>query len=226
MTDHTEAVLRVALISIVFFALHSLLVTDWFKRLAARALGPRLMRGWYRFFYTALSAIILVTCLWFIIKTPDYHIYRFPWWLAWPMHGVQLAGLLFGYLSYKQIRSGEFTGTAQVRRYLRGEDPGGDIEGMTGEGLASDGGYGVVRNPLYFAGIIIFAFQPTITRNWSTVSVLAILYFIWGALIEEKRMLKRYGEDYREYMEGVPLLIPGPRALLGWLKQPPKRNEQ
>ena len=223
MTGHAEAVLRVALLTMAFFALHSLLVTDWFKQLAARAIGPRLMRGWYRFFYTAMSALSLVVCVWLIIRTPDYHIYSFPSWLGWPMHGVRLAGALFGYLSYRQLRSGEFTGTAQALRYLRsktgGQEPAGDIEGLTGEGLIRKGGYMVVRNPLYLAGIVIFAFQPEITRNWFTLSVLSVLYFVWGALIEERRMLSRFGAEYRAYMKEVPLLIPRPAAVLRWLRQ-------
>jgi len=215
----SEAVLRVALITLAFFAIHSLPVTDRFKLLATRVIGSRIMRGWYRFSYTALSVLSLIAALWFIIRTPDRHIYSFPYWAGWPMHGLQLLGLAFGYLSYRQLNSGEFTGSAQVRRYLGGEEPSGDMEGLTGGGLIRKGGYRVVRNPLYLAGIMVFAFEPNITRSWLTVSVLSVMYFVWGAWIEQRRMLGRYGMEYRTYMREVPMLIPRPAAMLRWLRQ-------
>jgi len=217
--SHSESVLRVAIICVVFFTLHSLMVAGWFKSLAARALGPRLMRSWYRLTYTALSTLSLLICIWLIFRIPDHYIFGFPWWIAWPMHMVQVAALLFGYLSYRQLRTDEFTGKAQAARYLRGEEPAGDIEGLTEEGLTREGGYGVVRNPLYFAGMVIFAFEPNITRNWATVSVLAILYFIWGALIEEKRMQRRMGDQYISYKKDIPLLVPRPATAWQWLRQ-------
>lgn len=217
--SHTEAVLRVALPCLAFFLVHSLLVAERSKSLALRALGPRLMQGWYRLFYTAISVLGLITALWFILKVPDIHIYNFAPLIGWPMHAVQAAALAFGYLSYRQLRSGEFTGTAQAGRFLRGQKPGGDIEGLTGDPLLRKGGYAVVRNPLYLTGILVFVFEPNITRSWLTVSVLSVIYFVWGALIEERRMLNRFGNDYRAYMKEVPLLIPRPKALLGWLRE-------
>jgi protein-S-isoprenylcysteine O-methyltransferase Ste14 len=45
--------------------------------------------------------------------------------------------------------------------------------------------------------------------------VLADLYFIYGALVEQRRFLGRFGEEYREYMKKVPLLIPKPGILSG-----------
>jgi len=217
--SHLEAVLRVALICLAFFTLHSLMVAEWFKSLAARVLGRSLMQGWYRLTYTALSVLSLLICIWLIFRIPDHYIYSFPWWLSWPMHLVQLAALLFGYMSYRQLRTGEFTGRTQAGRYLRGEEQAGDMEGITDEGLTREGGYGVVRNPLYLAGIVVFAFEPDITRNWATLSVLAILYFVWGALIEERRMRSRLGDEYRSYMKDIPLLIPRPRQAWQWLRQ-------
>jgi len=216
--SNAEALLGVALPCIAFFLLHSLLVAGWFKSMALRALGPRVMSGWYRLLYTVVSIASLTVALWFITRIPDHHIYSFPRWIGWPMHALRLGGLLFGYISYRQLRSDEFTGTAQALRFLKGQEPGGDMEGLTGDKLIRDGGYALVRNPLYLAGIIIFIFQPEVTRTWLTVSVLSVGYFVWGALIEEKRMLRRYGEEYRDYMKEVPLLVPRPSDLTRWLR--------
>ena len=62
----------------------------------------------------------------------------------------------------------------------------GDAEGITQTRLVKTGVYSLVRHPLYLAGIIIFTFEPNITRNWLAVSILADIYFIFGAFMEEK----------------------------------------
>jgi len=68
--------------------------------------------------------------------------------------------------------------------------------------------YGIVRHPLYVAGLIIFTFSPNFTVNGLTITVLADLYFIFGMFIEERRFLKIFGEQYREYMTKVPRMLP------------------
>jgi protein-S-isoprenylcysteine O-methyltransferase Ste14 len=44
--------------------------------------------------------------------------------------------------------------------------------------------------------------------NGLTITVLADLYFIFGMFIEERRFLKIFGEQYREYMKQVPRMVP------------------
>jgi protein-S-isoprenylcysteine O-methyltransferase Ste14 len=58
------------------------------------------------------------------------------------------------------------------------------------------------------AGLIIFTFSPRITVNGLTITVLADLYFIFGMFIEERRFLKIFGDQYREYMKKVPRMVP------------------
>lgn len=206
-----EAVARVALICAGFFSLHSLLICESFKLMVERIVGARVMRGFYRLFYTLVSIASLSIAIWLIAQMPDQWIYRGPWWLRLPMHAVQLGAAAFAYRASRVISSAEFTGRAQAMRFIRGESVDGDTEGMSQMGFVKTGAYGMVRNPLYLAGILIFAFQPNLTRNWLTVSVMCIAYFIWGAWIEERRMLRKYGAEYEEYMRQVPRLIPGMR---------------
>ena len=58
------------------------------------------------------------------------------------------------------------------------------------------------------AGIIIFTFSPHLTVNGLTITILADLYFLFGMFIEERRFLKIFGEQYREYMTKVPRMVP------------------
>lgn len=78
--------------------------------------------------------------------------------------------------------------------------------------LISSGWYAFVRHPLYFLSLLFLALNPVMTSRWLTLTALAAAYFIVGALIEEQRLLKAYGDAYRTYRERVPFLLPDRRS--------------
>jgi len=195
-----------------FAFVHSFCVAENVKRLVARVMGVTFVQAFYRLLYSTFGFATTLLAVYLVTLIPDSEIFRSPHWLRWPMRGIQAFGLLIGAASFRVFDVGEFLGIRQAARHLKGLKPAGDMEGLTGNRLVTSGLYGVVRNPMYLGGILIFTFQPVITRNWLVVSALADAYFIFGALAEERRMLMRFGEEYRLYRERVPLLIPGPKA--------------
>lgn len=81
----------------------------------------------------------------------------------------------------------------------------------TPQALATTGWYGIVRHPLYLLSIIFMFSNPVMTVRWMILACIATLYFIIGALIEEKRLQKEFGEEYGRYREQVPFILPLPR---------------
>ena len=203
-----EAIGRVLLIFLSFAFIHSLCVTSFIKSQTQRLLGETFVKVFYRFIYTCFSVITLLIAIYFINMIPDVYLFRGPAWFRWIMHAIQIAGLIFGTLSFKVITSHEFVGITQAWRYITKKEVKGDAEGITQTRLVKTGVYGFVRHPLYLAGIIIFTFEPNITRNWLAVSILADIYFIFGAFMEEKRLIKIFGDEYIEYMKQVPMFLP------------------
>ena len=204
-----EAIARVSLICLGFALLHSFCVASWVKRLAGKVSGEAAVKAYYRLGYTCFSVVTLFIAIYLISLVPDADVWRAPVWLRWPMHALQASALIFASLSFRGFSSGEFLGMAQAWRYLRHGDVSGDVEGLTVSGLVRTGAYGIVRHPLYAAGIAIFTFQPVITQTWLTVSVFSIAYFIYGAYMEQGRLLKHFGQEYRQYMREVPMFVPG-----------------
>lgn len=199
-------------IIIIFFAfalIHSITVASWFKDLCRRVFGETFMRVWYRFLYTSVSGITAFAAIYLIIQVPDRVIWQGPLWFRLVMHAIQLAGFLFGVQAFQYLDKWEFMGFRQTWRYLARREVAGNVEGMTERELVTTGVYGIVRHPLYVAGLIIFTFSPQITVNGLTITVLADLYFIFGMFIEERRFLRIFGDQYREYMKRVPRMIPG-----------------
>jgi len=166
------------------------------------------MRVWYRFLYNTISIITVLAAIYLISKVPDRGIWTAPPGLRWVMHGIQFAGLAFGALAFEHMDTGEFMGFRQVWRYLTRKETVGNIEGLSSKELVRTGVYGIVRHPMYLAGLVLFTFSPIITVNGLAVTIMADLYFLFGAFIEERRFLAVFGDEYREYMKQVPRLIP------------------
>jgi protein-S-isoprenylcysteine O-methyltransferase Ste14 len=199
---------NILLIFLAFAFLHSITVARWFKHWCRRTFGDMFMRVWYRFLYTTVSGITSVIAFYYIAQTPDRVLWIAPSWLRWPMHGVQIAGFFFGVQAFQYLDKWEFMGFRQVWRYITKRETAGNIEGLTEKELVTTGVYGIVRHPLYVAGLIIFTFSPLITVNGLTITVLADLYFIFGMFIEERRFVRIFGDQYREYMKKVPRMVP------------------
>ncbi len=202
-----------ALIFLGFAVVHSTCVTLPVKSIMSRLLGEGLVRAFYRLLYTLFSVVTTMVTIWLIMQVPDEYLFRGPAWFRWPMHALQVLGLALGYFSFAPFDTLEFLGIRQAWEYLKGRPVGGDVEGIRINRLVTTGLYQIVRNPMYLGGVLIFTFEPNITRNWLTVSILADLYFIWGAWVEQRRMLERFGDQYRDYMKEVPLLIPTPHSI-------------
>jgi methanethiol S-methyltransferase len=200
--------IQVLLIFLIFALIHSVTVTQWFKHRCKKLLGDTFMRVWYRALYNAVSFVTLLIAIHFIAQVPDRRLWIAPFWVQWPLRLIQLAGLGFGTLAFEHLDGAEFMGFRQVWRYLSRRSVAGNIEGLTQKELVTGGAYGVVRHPLYAAGIVIVTFNPHITVNGLTITLLADLYFVFGMFIEERRFLTLFGDQYREYMKRVPRLVP------------------
>jgi len=199
---------HILLIFLAFALIHSITVAPWFKDLCRRAFGATFLRVWYRFLYTSVSAITAFAAAYFISQVPDRVLWQGPLWFRLIMHAIQIAGFLFGAQAFQYLDKWEFMGFRQVWRYLARKEVAGNIEGLTQRELVTTGVYGIVRHPLYVAGLIIFTFSPHITVNVLTITVLADLYFLFGMFIEEQRFLRIFGDQYREYMKRVPRMVP------------------
>jgi len=100
--------------------------------------------------------------------------------------------------------------------------PRKDASSSSSNRLVTGGCYRVVRHPLYLFSILFLLFNPVITTRWLILSALSSVYFIVGALIEERRLLAEHGEAYQIYQLTVPFMIPD----LSVLRRPPASNNR
>jgi protein-S-isoprenylcysteine O-methyltransferase Ste14 len=76
--------------------------------------------------------------------------------------------------------------------------------------LFTGGLHQFVRHPLYFG---TFLFLIGLALNWPLlknilVIGIIILYTLVGILWEEKKLLRQFGEAYKDYQQQVPMILP------------------
>lgn len=184
---------------LIYAAVHSVLASLGAKAWVRQHFGPVADR-WYRLAYNLFAVISGLPILVLLYILPDHLLYQiyFPWILF--TAAGQLTGVLIIVAGILQTNPWHFVGWQQILK------PNADI----GSPLITTGLYRWMRHPLYTGGLLLIWLVPTMTLNLLIIFICLTLYLIVGAKLEEKRLLREFGEEYREYQRRVPMLIPIP----------------
>lgn len=180
---------------VFYYVLHSVLASSRIKRAFEIWLGGRYR--YYRLAYTIFAAVGLVAILIFQ--------YTIETTLLWEPRAV--AYLAGGILAV----TGIIVMAICVKKYfyqLSGVQSVCDA-GPAGV-LRTDGIHQWMRHPLY-AGTLLFVWGLFIVfpyMNNLIAVVLLTIYVYIGIVLEERKLLIIYGEQYESYRRNVPMLIP------------------
>jgi protein-S-isoprenylcysteine O-methyltransferase Ste14 len=169
-------------------------------------MGEDRFPAFHRLLFTLYSAAATAAVLLYVRSLPDLPLYRIDEWIRFLFHGVQILGA--GLLLWTPWDMKEFVGLRQWERHRKGE---GEAQGRN-ERLFTGKGYGLVRHPLYLGCSLLLAFHPVQTRNSAATAVAVIAYFYIGTFFEERRLVRQFGEPYREYQQRIPRFFPLPRG--------------
>jgi len=195
-------VLRVVAAWAAFAAFHSLTVSEAYERRARRLLGDKTFDAYHRLAFTAYSAAAFSLLLFYLHFLPDRPLYRLEGTARLLFHAIQLGGFVF--LLWTPWDLKEFLGFRQWERSRRGES----LQPARNERLFTGKAYGLVRHPLYLGCSVILLFHPLQTRNGALSTAMIVLYFYVGTFLEERRLLRKFGDAYRDYQRNVPRFLP------------------
>lgn len=195
-------VLRVVSAWAAFAVFHSLTVSEGYERRVRARIGDEAFNAYHRLAFTAYTAAAFALVLLYLRTVPDAPLFRLEGIWRLLFHGVQLAGGAF--LLWTPWDLKEFLGFRQWERHRRGEPAAEEGPGRLFTGKA----YGVVRHPLYLGCSAILAFQPVQTKNGALSTAMIVLYFYVGTFLEEKRLVNKFGDAYRDYQRSVPRFLP------------------
>ena len=75
--------------------------------------------------------------------------------------------------------------------------------------LVTSGPYGLVRHPIY-SGILLAGVGTAVALSWSwlVAVLLAGIYFVYSAIVEERYLTRQFPEDYPNYQRSTKMLVP------------------
>jgi protein-S-isoprenylcysteine O-methyltransferase Ste14 len=197
--------LLLALLWAVYCAVHSALisipVTSWLRTVLASR-----YRFW-RLFFNIFSIVTLIPLVMYSHSVRFNSETLFSWSGYWRILQYCLIGLgvVLVVADARHYSMLQFLGIQQIRKES-------DRGAMTGSGnLDNRGVLGLVRHPWYLA-VFIFLWTSDLNVAAITVNLVLSAYLIVGTLLEERKLVIEFGEEYRRYQGRVSMFIP-----LKWL---------
>lgn len=180
----------------MFYSLHTILAASKLKRILEVKLGNAYK--WYRLFYSFLSIILFLGIVIQSLFIPNQILLPKSPFLIYIGYMLAALGTIIALKASKQISLSSFLGTNP--NHLS----------KTGEKLIISGWYSRMRHPLYLALILIFLgyffVAGTITSGIHLFCLL--IYLPFGIYYEEQNLIRLFGNEYRDYQQKVPSLIP------------------
>jgi protein-S-isoprenylcysteine O-methyltransferase Ste14 len=174
------------------FALHhSLFARLGVKAAVARWAPPELERALYTW---VASLLFLAVCVWWQPVDVTFYALSQPWRSA--AYVVQLAGVIMTIRSSACLDVLDLAGVRQVQRARNGTPPGHVP-------LKTNGVYGFVRHPLYFAWVLMVFAAPSMTGTRLVFAVLSTAYLAMAIPWEERTLVQVFGPEYEAYRRAV-----------------------
>jgi len=181
---------------IAFAVIHSLTASLPFKGMILRVMGSR-SEKYYMLAYSLISVLTVLPLVYLIYKYPGPILYIIPSPWRWFMVGGQLIGALIGARGLLDAPH-RFKIRAQLSAPNTPEAGSLNIQGI----------FRFIRDPFLLSGLIIIWLTPFMTVNLLVIYIFSTLYVYLGSLHVERRLVARFGDEYREYQERVHRIIP------------------
>ncbi len=189
MLETTEFIFRFT----IFVLIHSVLAMPSLKRRFGSGDGH--LSQYYRLYYNIVSIIVFSWVMASFRNSDVLYVVPGVWSLA--LYAFQFIFLVMLFVCITQTGVAEFLGVSGFRR-----------DSAKSQKLATKGLYQIVRHPLYLLSILFLISNPVITVRWLMLTFISSAYLLFGALIEEKRLLQQFGSEYSTYQRRVPFIIP------------------
>lgn len=186
-----------ALLSLAFFAQHSLMVRSSFKHRLARLVNP----DYHGALYAAASGVVLLglTLFWQAPPHGGIVLHGLPPAVAFALSILNAACFIWG---VRALGSFDMLGSAPILRSLRNEPSPAPTP------LTVRGPYRWVRHPLYFCCLVAIWNSSGFTADRLLYNLMWTAWIIAGTMFEERDLTKAFGAVYRDYRKRVPMLVP------------------
>ncbi|MDD2309993.1 MAG: NnrU family protein [Desulfuromonadaceae bacterium] len=177
----------------LFAVLHSLFAIPSLKQRFTGRSGH--LRRFYRLYYNVASLLLFAWVMAAFRNVTVLYVVPGVWSLM--LYFMQVVFLAVLAVCVRQTGAAAFLGIKEQ-----------SLNGVKISRLVTDGWYRVVRHPLYLFSMLFLLSNPVISSRWLALTLVSAVYFLAGALLEEKRLLLEFGSEYLAYKHAVPFMIP------------------
>ena len=181
----------------IFAIQHSLMARPYFKRWMTQFIPASAERSTYVLF-SSLALILLFAC-WEPIGGRVWEVTDPTWRVV--LYSLFAFGWGLVLVSTFLINHFDLFGLRQVWLQLRGKP-------YTALRFGTPGPYKLIRHPLYLGWFFAFWATPTMSVTHLVFAVATTAYILIAIQLEERDLIDALGEDYRQYRERVPMIIP------------------
>jgi protein-S-isoprenylcysteine O-methyltransferase Ste14 len=194
-------IINIVLMSL-FAVQHSVMARQPFKRWWTRFVPVSIERSTY----VLLASLALILLFWLWRPIPQIVWQITDPQLAAAVMALSFAGWLLVLVSTFLINHFELFGLHQVAINLAGRT-------MPAPHFKTPLLYKVVRHPIYLGFIVAFWAAPVMTVGHLLFAAVTTAYIFVGIFLEERDLLRLFGEEYKRYRAQVGMLIPFRRKL-------------
>ncbi len=194
-----DALVVNVLLLAVFALQHSIMARPEFKRLWTKIVPKPIERSTYVLF--ASLALLLLYWQWRPMTDPVWSV-EHPAVRAF-LHGLSLFGWLIVFTGTFMINHFDLFGLRQVYLKLRNRE-------YTDLGFRIAFFYRFLRHPIMLGFIIAFWVTPSMTVGHLLFAFATTAYILIAIQLEERDLVRYFGDQYREYRRRTPMLIPRP----------------
>ena len=207
--------MHVALLSIlwiVWCAMHSILISVSVLGLIKKHL-PALTR-YYRLLYNGFSLITLVPLIWITRMTEGSVVVGWEGYLI----SLRVFFLITAFLLFKGgAQKYDLQYFLGIKQLLTGKE---HLLLSDNEGFTEAGVFGITRHPWYLGSLL---FLWSMLAEYPLPVFLAVcimsVYLVIGTMLEERKIVAQYGDEYHRYRQRVSMLFPWK-----WLKRALQRS--
>jgi len=177
-------------ILIIFFVLHSVLAMNEVKAYFYKYIS----KPNYRLLYNIQSMAFMMAGGLVYFQLQHSLLFDF-WGREIAGSALLIIGSILASISFMAYNTAEFLGFKEEKKAQQ---------------LSVKGMNKYVRHPLYFSTLILLLGGFLIAPNMEYLGfmILSIIYLILGTILEEKKLIITFGQEYITYKQRVPMMIP------------------
>jgi len=180
----------------VFAVQHSIMARAWFKQWWTAIVPAQVERSVY-----VLAAASILMALFVIWQPIGGMLWNVAGAARLPIVALYWCGWVIVVAATFQISHFDFLGLKQVWSYWTST-------AYQEAGLKTPWMYALVRHPMMFGTVLVFWASPMMTVGHLIFAGAATAYIFVGMTLEERDMVAAFGEQYADYRQRTPMLIP------------------